>query len=153
MESSNEFMRIGVRWVEHFAVQSAARWESFGDFGSTASKFFHAVSNSGEGVASKHANRKNNTMKKLIPILTIALVALFAAPSAEARGYHSRRYVDHHRSCGGPAWIETYVAYYDHCGRPVLRTRVVAAHRHYRATRPVYRPAPVCRPVVRYGYR
>lgn len=84
-------------------------------------------------------------MKKLIPILTIALAALFAAPSAEARGYHSRSYVDHHRSCGGPAWIETYVAYYDHCGRPVFRTRVVPVVRHFR---PVYRPVPVCPPPV-----
>lgn len=77
-------------------------------------------------------------MKKLIPILTIALATLFAAPAAEARSRCSRSYVSHHRSCGGPAWIETYIAYYDHCGRPVYRTRVIPVHRPYR--RPYYNP-------------
>jgi hypothetical protein len=83
-------------------------------------------------------------MKKLIPILTLVLATLFATPSAEARSRASRSYVSHHRSCGGPAWVETYVAYYDHCGRPVYRTRVIPVHRHYR---PVYRPLPACPPV------
>ena len=70
-------------------------------------------------------------MKKLIPILTLVLATLIATPAAEARSRCSRSYVSHHRSCGGPAWIETYVAYYDHCGRPVYRTRVIPLHRPY----------------------
>jgi len=76
-------------------------------------------------------------MKKLIPILTIALATLFVAPAAEARSRCSRSYVSHHRSCGGPAWIETYIAYYDHCGRPVYRTRIIPVHTPYRS--PYYR--------------
>jgi hypothetical protein len=70
-------------------------------------------------------------MKKLIPILTLVLATLIATPAAEARSRCTRSYVSHHRSCGGPAWIETYVAYYDHCGRPVYRTRVIPIHRPY----------------------
>lgn len=79
-------------------------------------------------------------MKKLMPILTVAIAALFSTPVAEARCHPSRSYVSFHRSCGGPAWIETYVAFYDACGHPVFRTRVVPIrHCH----RPVYRhPAP-----------
>lgn len=86
-------------------------------------------------------------MKKPIILIAVAIAALFAAPAAEARGCHSRNYVSYHRSCGGPAWVETYVAYYDSCGRAVLRTRVVPVHRHYRPARPVCRPVPACRPV------
>ncbi|MCW1921925.1 hypothetical protein OKA05_05135 [Luteolibacter arcticus] len=78
-------------------------------------------------------------MKKPIILLAVALVSLFAAPAAEARGHHSRSYVSYHRSCGGPAYIETYVAYYDRCGHPVLRTRVVPVRHHHH--RPVSRPA------------
>jgi hypothetical protein len=84
-------------------------------------------------------------MKKLLPILMLAVAALFAIPAAEARGHGSRSYVSHHRSCGGPAWIETYVAYYDSCGHPVYRTRVIPVPRHYRAERPVCRPVPYFR--------
>ena len=83
-------------------------------------------------------------MKKQIILMAAALVALFAAPTAEARGCHSRSYVSYHRSCGGPAWIETYIAFYDRCGHPVFRTRIVPVHRHYH--RPVCRPVPVCPP-------
>ena len=89
-------------------------------------------------------------MRKPIILVAVAMAALFAAPAAEARSYHSRHYVKYHRSCSGPAWVETYVAYYDHCGRPVLRKRVVPVHRHYRPARPVYRPVPACPPPVRY---
>ncbi len=86
-------------------------------------------------------------MKKPIILIAAALVALFAAPVAEARGCHSRSYVKYHRSCGGPAWVETYVAFYDRCGRPVFRTRVVPVRRHY------HRPVPVCPPPVYHrGY-
>ena len=84
------------------------------------------------------AESKFITMKKPIILLAVALVSLFAAPAAEARGCHSRSYVSYHRSCGGPAWIETYVAFYDRCGHPVFRTRIVPVHRHY--CRPAYRP-------------
>lgn len=77
-------------------------------------------------------------MKKPIILFAVALVSLFAAPAAEARGHHSRAYVSFHRSCGGPAWVETYIAYYDHCGHPVFRKRVVPvrAHRHHRPAPP-----------------
>lgn len=85
-------------------------------------------------------------MKKLIPILTIALAAVFAAPAAEARGYHKRSYVAYHRTCGGPAWVETYVAYYDHCGHPVFRKRVVPVRHRVRYRRPA---PPVCHDSVR----
>jgi hypothetical protein len=75
-------------------------------------------------------------MKKLVPILTLVLATLIATPAADARSRCSRSYVSHHRSCGGPAWIETYLAYYDHCGRPVYRTRVIPVHPPHR--RPYY---------------
>jgi len=82
-------------------------------------------------------------MKTLMPVVTLALAALFAAPVAEARCHPSRSYVSFHRSCGGPAWIETYVAFYDACGYPVFRTRVVPIRRCHR---PVHRhPAPYFR--------
>jgi hypothetical protein len=74
---------------------------------------------------------KDRNMKKLITILTIITAALFASPSAEARGCHSRSYVSYHRTCNGPAWVETYIAYYDDCGHPVFRTRVVPIRRSY----------------------
>jgi hypothetical protein len=49
--------------------------------------------------------------------------------------------VEYCRSCGGPAYIETYVAFYNDCGDPVFRTRVIPVE--------VYRPAPVyCPPPV-----
>ena len=80
-------------------------------------------------------------MKKPFVLLAVALVSLFAAPAAEARGC-GRSYVSYHRSCGGPAWIETYIAFYDHCGHPVFRTRIIPVRRHY------YRPSP---PPVYYG--
>ena len=71
-------------------------------------------------------------MKKILGILTIAIATVFAAPSADARHYHrpSRTYVEFHRSCRGPAWVERYVAYYDSCGHPVFRTRVIPIRRH-----------------------
>lgn len=85
-------------------------------------------------------------MKKLIGILTLGIVAIFATPSADARPYRpTRTYVEFHRSCGGPAWIERYVACYDSCGRPVFRTRVVPVVRYRRA------PVPYCGPVIRPG--
>ena len=83
-------------------------------------------------------------MKKLLGILTIAVATVFAAPSADARHYSrpSRCYVEYHRSCGGPAWVERYVAYYDSCGHPVFRTRVIPVyrHRHHRHSHVVVRP-------------
>lgn len=93
-------------------------------------------------------------MKKLIGILTLGIAALLAAPSVEARGHRgpSRHYVEFHRSCNGPAWVETYVAYYDSCGHPVYRTRVVPVrrvHRHHHIHGPAYRPAPHHGPAVR----
>ncbi len=89
-------------------------------------------------------------MKKLLGILTLGIAALIATPTAEARGHRgpSRHYVEYHRSCGGPAWVETYVAYYDHCGHPVYRTRVVPV-RHHRHRAHVHRPAPHCGPAIR----
>jgi hypothetical protein len=81
------------------------------------------------------AESKFNIMKKPIILLAVALVSLFAAPAAEARG-PGRSYVSYHRSCGGPAWVETYVAFYDRCGHPVFRTRIIPVHRHYYAPRP-----------------
>ncbi len=71
-------------------------------------------------------------MKKLLGILTIVIATVVAAPSADARPYHrpARHYVEFHRSCGGPAWVERYIAYYDSCGHPVFRTRVIPVHRH-----------------------
>ena len=81
------------------------------------------------------AESKFNIMKKPIILLAVALVSLFAAPAAEARGC-GRSYVSYHRSCGGPAWVETYIAFYDHCGHPVFRTRVIPVRRHYHAPRP-----------------
>lgn len=67
-------------------------------------------------------------MKKLLTILTLVLGTLATMPEAEAYGRCSRSYVSYHRSCGGPAWIETHVAYFDHCGRPVYRTRIIPVH-------------------------
>lgn len=88
-------------------------------------------------------------MKKLIGILTIAIAAFIAAPQAEAHGHRGpgRYYVEYHRDCRGPAWVETYIAYYDHCGHPVFRTRVVPA-------RPRYCPPPrrAVRFQVNYGH-
>ncbi len=100
--------------------------------GHSAAKIAIKPSNSAGMAASKGGALKAQPMKKLIPVLTLAIAALFTAPSAEARGCHSRSYVSFHRSCGGPAWIETYIAYYRSCGRPVFRTRVLPIHRHYR---------------------
>ncbi|MEK7954124.1 hypothetical protein [Luteolibacter soli] len=71
-------------------------------------------------------------MKKPIILLAVALVSMFAAPAAEARGC-GRVYVSFHRSCGGPAWLETYIAFYDRCGHPIFRTRIIPARRHYYA--------------------
>jgi len=84
-------------------------------------------------------------MKKPFILLAVALVSMFAAPAAEARGC-GRSYVTYHRSCGGPAWVETYIAYYDHCGHAVYRTRVIPVHRHHH-----HRPA--CPPPVYHRSR
>lgn len=81
-------------------------------------------------------------MKKPFILMAVALVSLFATPAAEARGC-GRSYVSYHRSCGGPAWIETYIAFYDHCGHPVFRTRIIPVPRRY------YRHS--CPPPVYYG--
>jgi hypothetical protein len=72
-------------------------------------------------------------MKKLIGILTLGIVAMIATPTAEARHSRgpSRVYVEYHRSCRGPAYVERYIAYYDHCGHPVWRTRVIPVRRHH----------------------
>jgi len=89
-------------------------------------------------------------MKKLIGILTLGIAALLATPAAEARSHGSSRvYVEYHRSCRGPAYVERYVAYYDSCGHPVFRSRVVPVHRHRS-----HRHAPVCRPgvTVHFGH-
>ena len=75
-------------------------------------------------------NREFIIMKKPFILLAVALVSLFAAPAAEARGC-GRSYVSYHRSCGGPAWVETYIAYYDHCGHAVYRTRIIPVRRHH----------------------
>lgn len=77
-------------------------------------------------------NPEFTIMKKLLGILTIVIATVIATPSADARHYHrpSRHYVEYHRSCGGPAWVEHYVAYYDSCGHPVFRTRIIPVHRH-----------------------
>ena len=112
-----------------------------------AATLLKSMSNSRDAVASKRLNRKFHRMIKPISLIAVAIAALFAAPAAEARGCHSRNYVSYHRSCGGPAWVETYVAYYDSCGRAVLRTRVVPVRRHHRPVRPVCRPVPACRPM------
>lgn len=90
-------------------------------------------------------------MNKLTGIITLGLAALTFAPAAQARHHESycddgppvvvrheacsRRYVEYCRSCDGPAYIETYVAYYTRCGDPVYRTRVIPIE--------VCRPAPV----------
>jgi len=92
-------------------------------------------------------------MNKLTGIITLGIAALIATPVAEARdrrvvyvesGYRgdrdcdrpiprpTRRYVEYCRSCDGPAYIETYVAYFNDYGDPVYRTRVI--------------PVEVCRP-------
>lgn len=93
-------------------------------------------------------------MKKFIGIFTIAFAGIFIAPDAEARGHRDRahreeyrghhhhrhhrhhrhvaprrHYVKYHSHCHGPAWVETYVAYYSY-GRPVYRSRVIPV-RHY----------------------
>ncbi|MCW1913215.1 hypothetical protein OJ996_06510 [Luteolibacter sp. GHJ8] len=72
-------------------------------------------------------------MKKLIGILTLGIAALVATPTADARHYHrpSRTYVEFHRSCRGPAYIERYVAYYDRHGCAVWRTRVIPIRHHH----------------------
>lgn len=72
-------------------------------------------------------------MKKLIGILTLGIAAMVATPNAEARHYNrpSRVYVEYHRSCGGPAYVERYIAYYDCHGHAVWRTRVIPVRRHY----------------------
>ena len=88
----------------------------------------------------------NPDMKKPIAIV-IALAAMFTlAPKAEARGHYgpSRHYVEYHHHCNGPAWVETYFAGYDRCGRPVYRTRVIPVRRDVHRVRhcdarPVYR--------------
>jgi hypothetical protein len=69
-------------------------------------------------------------MKKPFILLAVALVSLFATPAAEARGC-GRSYVSYHRTCGGPAWVETYIAFYDRCGHPVYRTRIIPVRRHH----------------------
>ncbi len=72
-------------------------------------------------------------MKKFIGILTLGIAAICATPTAEARHYNgpSRVYVEYHRSCGGPAYVERYIAYYDCHGHAVWRTRVIPIRRHY----------------------
>jgi hypothetical protein len=72
-------------------------------------------------------------MKHLITLLTLGTAVFLAAPTAEARGHYrsSRTYVEYHRSCRGPAYIERYVAYYDCHGHPVWRVRVIPVHRHH----------------------
>lgn len=87
-------------------------------------------------------------MKTLIGLLTFG-TAVLMAPLAEARGHsHSgptRTYVEFHRSCGGPAYVERYVAFYDDCGYPIFRTRIIPIRR-------AYRPDPYCGPAVRPYY-
>lgn len=95
------------------------------------SEKFTVPSNSVKPRTSKGGALKAHPMKKLIPVLSIAIITLFAAPLAEARGCRERSYVSFHRSCGGPAWVETYVAYYDACGHPVFRTRVLPVRHHH----------------------
>ncbi|WP_265594583.1 hypothetical protein [Haloferula sp. BvORR071] len=73
-------------------------------------------------------------MKHLITLLTLGTAIFLAAPAAEARGHGyrpSRVYVEYHRSCRGPAYIERYVAYYDCHGCPVWRTRVIPIRHSY----------------------
>jgi len=72
-------------------------------------------------------------MKKLIAILTLGIAAMVATPTAEARHYHrpSRVYVEYHRSCRGPAYVERYIAYYDCHGHAVWRSRVIPVRRHH----------------------
>ena len=79
-------------------------------------------------------------MKKLIGILTLGIAALLATPTAEARHSRgpSRTYVSFHRSCGGPAYIERYIASYDCHGHAIWRTRVIPVRRHHHH-RPVVR--------------
>lgn len=96
--------------------------------------------------------------KNALVILATAVAAFAFAPAAEAHGRHrpSRHYVEYHRSCHGPAWVETYVAYHDRWGHPVFRTRVVPVrrvvrHRHYHVAPPVrYCPPP--RPAVSLSF-
>lgn len=89
-------------------------------------------------------------MKKTALVIIATAIAAFAfAPAAEARGHRgpSRHYVEYHRTCHGPAWVETYVAYYDRWGRPVFHTRVVPVRRVVRHHRyPVPPPVRYCPP-------
>ncbi|MES2997293.1 MAG: hypothetical protein V4733_10840 [Verrucomicrobiota bacterium] len=73
-------------------------------------------------------------MKKLFGIIAVSLAVFAAAPDAEARNHRGsgRYYVEYHHHCHGPAWVETYLAYYDRYGHPVYRTRVIPIHHHHR---------------------
>jgi hypothetical protein len=85
-------------------------------------------------------------MKTWITTAAVAALALLGAtPNAEARDRHHRQYRHHvpeshiyisgYRSCGTPIYRERFCAGHDRYGRPIWRTRVVAAPRHYRSER------------------
>lgn len=73
----------------------------------------------------------NEHMKKLLVLFIAVAATVGFSPQAEARGHRgpSRHYVEYHHTCRGPAWVETYIAYYDCHGHPVFRTRVVPVRR------------------------
>ena len=88
---------------------------------------------------------KKLLMKKLLTLLIVAAAAFVAAPKAEARPPHAgHTYVSGRSSCGCVVYSQRFIAYYDHCGRPVYSVRALpVTHRCRHAVqyrRAQYRP-------------
>lgn len=94
-------------------------------------------------------------MKKLLGVLVLGLMTLGLAPMAEARGHHDRVvrrvYVEYYRPYDCPVWIETYVDYYDHCGRPVYAKRIIRVAPPCRPRPECYVPPRHCEGPIRYS--
>ena len=90
-------------------------------------------------------------MKKFLTLLIVSAAAFIAAPKAEARPPHpGHTYVSGRTSCGCVVYSQKFIAYYDHCGRPVYSVRALPVT--HRCRPPVHYHQSRCQPQYRTQY-